>query len=83
MVQRTKCLLLGCRASRGDTAFSKTLPTSTSEGLFAFDTQDEALAAIEAIEADYPRHSHAAHEIADQYFRAERVLGKVLAELGL
>jgi hypothetical protein len=80
--ERSACYLAAGRpVVTQDTAFSKTLPTG--EGLFAFDTQDEALAAIEAIEADYPRHSHAAHEIADQYFRAERVLGKVLAELGL
>ena len=45
---------------------------------FAFRTADEAVAAIEAIEADYERHSRAAREIAEQYFRAELVLARLL-----
>jgi hypothetical protein len=44
---------------------------------------DDILAAIDAINSDYERHSRAARAIAEQYFKAETVLGKVLDQLGL
>jgi hypothetical protein len=64
-----------------DTGFSNVLPTG--EGLFAFTTMDEALAAIEAINADYRRHCNAARAIAEEYFRAETVGARLLADVGL
>ena len=64
-----------------DTGFSNVLPTG--EGLFAFNTMDEALAAIDAINGDYRRHCLAARRIAEEYFSAERVAGRLLAEAGL
>jgi hypothetical protein len=64
-----------------DTGFGTVLPVG--EGLFAFNTTDEALAAFEAIESDYGRHSRAAREIAEEYFRAEKVLAQMLDDLGL
>ena len=64
-----------------DTGFGKVLPTG--EGLFAFNTMDEILAAFEAINSDYERHSRAAREIAEEYFRAEKVLAKMLNDLGI
>jgi hypothetical protein len=44
---------------------------------------EEILAAFEAINSDYPRHSRAARSIAEDYFRAETVLAKLLEDLGL
>jgi hypothetical protein len=64
-----------------DTGFSNILPTG--EGLFAFTTIDEALAAIDAINSDYRRHCQAARTIAQQYFRAETVAAKLVSQLGL
>jgi hypothetical protein len=64
-----------------DTGFGDYVPTG--EGLFAFETTEEARAAIEAINADYERHSRAARAIAEEHFRAETVLSKVLSDLGL
>ena len=64
-----------------DTGFSDILPTG--EGLFAFTTTDEALAAIEAINGDYRRHCEAARSIAEEYFEARSVAGRLLADLGL
>jgi len=64
-----------------DTGFGCALPTG--EGLFAFSTLDEAAAAVEAICADYPRHSHAARELAREHFAAERVLADLLDAVGL
>lgn len=55
----------------------------TGEGLFAFNTIEEILAAFEAINSDYERHSRAARAIAEAYFRAETVLAQVLKDLGL
>ncbi len=59
-----------------DTGFSQHLPVG--EGLFAVRTIDEAAAAIEAIESDYPRHSRKAREIARAYLDAEVVLTQFL-----
>jgi hypothetical protein len=64
-----------------DTGFSDFLPTG--EGLFAFSSLEEAERAIAAVEADYGRHQRAAQELAREVFGADRVLGKLLAEVGL
>jgi hypothetical protein len=55
----------------------------TGEGLFAFNTMDDILAAFDSIQSDYERHSCAARAIAETYFKAETVLSKLLSELGL
>jgi hypothetical protein len=59
-----------------DTGFVAYLPTG--EGLFAFSTVDEAVAAMEAVEQDYARHCRRAREIAEECFRSEQVLGTLL-----
>jgi hypothetical protein len=64
-----------------DTAFKKYVPTG--EGLFAFSTHEEALAAIETINADYPRHQRAARAIAEEYFEATKQVQRVLDAAGL
>lgn len=80
--ERSACYLAAGRpVITQDTGFGTVLPTG--EGLFAFNTMEEALAAIDAVNSDYARHSRAAREIAEQYFRAETVLAKLLSELGL
>ena len=80
--ERSACYLAAGRpVITQDTGFGNVLPTG--EGLFAFNTMEEILAAFEAINSDYERHSRAAREIAEEYFRAETVLAKVLYDLGL
>jgi hypothetical protein len=80
--ERSACYLAAGRpVVTQDTAFSKFLPTG--DGLFAFNSADDALTGIEAIRVDYARHSRAAREIAAEYFRAEKILTKVLETLGL
>ena len=64
-----------------DTAFGNVLPTG--EGLFAFSDIDEAAAAVEAINVDYPRHRRSASAVAREYFSHEVVLGRLLQEVGL
>jgi hypothetical protein len=63
-----------------ETGFSRFLPTG--EGLFAFETQDDALAGIDAIVRDYPRQSHTARAIAEAYFDASKVLPQLLDRVG-
>ena len=80
--ERSACYLAAGRpVVTQDTGFGTVLPTG--EGLFSFNTMDDILAAFEAIAADYERHSRAAHALAQEYFRAEKVLAKLLSDLEL
>ena len=80
--ERSACYLAAHRpVITQNTGFGTVLPTG--EGLFAFDTMDEILAAFDSILSDYRRHSRAARAIAEEYFRAETVLSKLLSDLGL
>jgi hypothetical protein len=64
-----------------DTGFSNVLPTG--RGLFAFTTLDQAVQAIEAINADYELHCEAARSIAQEYFEGAAVARRLLATVGL
>jgi hypothetical protein len=78
---RSACYLAAGRpVITQDTGFGSVLPTGT--GLFAVNTAEEALEAIEIVAHDYARQS-AARDIAQEYFAAERVLGDVLRRVGL
>ncbi len=75
--ERSACYLAAGRpVVMQETGFSDVLPTG--EGLFAFTTEDEAVAAIRAVESDYPRHSAAARAVAEQYFDSDRVLQRLI-----
>jgi hypothetical protein len=63
-----------------ETGFSNALPTGL--GLYAFTTAEEIMQAIEAINANYPKNSRAAIEVAREYFSDEIVLTGLLADLG-
>src|SRR5204862_4896618 len=64
---RSACYLAAGRpVVTQDTGFGNALPTG--EGLFAFSTMDDVLAAVEAINADYDRHRRAAAEVARECF---------------
>lgn len=78
--ERSACYLAAGRpVVTQDTGFGCSLPTG--EGLFAFTTTDEILDAIDRINTNYARHSEAARAIAQEYFQAERVLGRLLSDL--
>jgi glycosyltransferase involved in cell wall biosynthesis len=64
-----------------ETGFSRFLPVGS--GLFAFDTIDEVLASIEALNGDYDRHARAARAVAEEYFDSDRVLERLLNVLGV
>jgi glycosyltransferase involved in cell wall biosynthesis len=77
---RSACYLAAGRpVVTQDTGFGKVLPTG--EGLFAFRGLDDAAAALDEIEADPERHSAAAREIAEEYFAAEKVLSRLIADV--
>ena len=76
---RTECYLASGRpALVQDTGWTAHLPRG--EGLLAFSTPDEALAGIDRINADYPRHAERAREIASEHFDAARVLTRFIEE---
>lgn len=79
---RSACYLAAARpVITQQTQFSKYLPSG--RGLFGFETLDDVLAAVDAIESDYEAHSRAALEIAREYFAAERVLSSLMERVGL
>jgi hypothetical protein len=74
---RSACYLAAGRpVITQETGFSKFLPTG--KGLFAFNTMDDILAAVDAIESDHQGNCRAAREIAAEYFAAEKVLGSLM-----
>ena len=64
-----------------DTGFGRTYPTG--EGLLSFTTLDQAVQGAREILADYDRHSRAARALAEEWFAAPRVLGRLCEEIGV
>ncbi|MFN2467146.1 MAG: hypothetical protein ABR521_03300 [Gaiellaceae bacterium] len=80
--ERSACYLAAGRpVVAQDTGFGTVLPTG--EGLLAFTSAEEAAGAVREINRDYDRHSRAAAAIAAEFFAAEKVLPKLLEDLGL
>jgi hypothetical protein len=77
----TRYLASGKPALVQDTGFSRNLPMG--EGLLAFRTLDEAVAGAAKIAHDYDRHSKAARQIAEEFFDARKVVGRLLEQIGL
>jgi hypothetical protein len=63
-----------------DTGFSEFLPTRN--GLFAFKSVEDAVSCIHEMNDDYDRHADAARELAETYFRSDRVLTQLLQKVG-
>jgi hypothetical protein len=79
---RSTCYLAAGRpAVVQDTGFSDVIPAG--EGVVAFSTLDEAVEALQRIEADYERHCAAARSVAADHFSTDRVLGDLLRRIGL
>jgi hypothetical protein len=79
---RSACYLAAGRpVITQDTGFGRFLPTGA--GLFAFNTMEEILAAFEAINSDYEKHSQAARALGEEYFRAETVLARLIEDSGM
>ncbi len=91
LVARTRCgwfsdrsvcyLAAGKPVVTQDTGFDTVLPIG--QGLFAFATAEEAAAAFDEINRDYPAHCRAARDIAREHLDAGRVLAQLCRDAGL
>ncbi len=82
MSDRSVCYLASARpVVTMATGFSRFYPAG--EGLLEYRDRDGALAAVQAVEADYARHARAARDLAAEYFGSAPVLTKLLAGMGL
>jgi hypothetical protein len=63
-----------------DTGFSRYLPTGA--GLLRFETAEEVLEGIGSITADYDRHAAAARHLAEDHFDSDKVLSRLLSQVG-
>ena len=76
---RTSCYLaLGVPAIVQDTGFGCAIPIG--EGVLAFNTMAEAVAAIDRLATDPERHAKAARAIAKEYFDASKVLSRLIEQ---
>lgn len=64
-----------------DTGLGHLYPTG--DGLLTFATLEEAVAGVETINRDYARHAKVAREIAVEYFDSDKVLTRLLNDLGV
>jgi hypothetical protein len=77
---RSACYLASGRpVIAQDTGFGRRLPTGA--GLLAFSSADDAVSAIEELQADYERHRVAARELATAHLDSDRVLAALLDRL--
>ena len=78
---RSACYLaLGRPCVLQDTGWSNIYPTG--RGLFAYQTIDEAVTGIEAVNSDYAAHSRAARQLAERMFDARLVLADLITRAG-
>jgi hypothetical protein len=78
--ERSICYLASGRPVLAqDTGLSDLYPVG--EGLVTFTTLDEAVAGVEAIGRNYPRHAAAARELAEEHFDSDKVIGRLVEEL--
>jgi hypothetical protein len=78
---RSACYLASGRpVIAQETGFSDFLPTGS--GLFAFETADDVLAAIDDLRGNYSFHRRSARAIAAEYFDSDKVLGGLLQMIG-
>jgi hypothetical protein len=79
---RSACYLASGRPVLAqDTGLDGFVPSG--EGLLTFATLEEAVAGVDEITGDHPRHSRVARAIAEEHFAAGRVLSRLLRELGV
>ena len=64
-----------------DTGFSRRYPTG--EGLVSFRTLEDAVRGAESIAADPEGHARAARSLAEERFDSDRVLGRLVEDLGI
>jgi hypothetical protein len=79
---RSACYLAAGRpVITQETGFSDVLPCGS--GLYPWRTTDDVLAAVDHVDSDPVGARHDAHEIAREYFAADRVLADLMRRAGL
>jgi hypothetical protein len=79
---RSACYLAAGRpVITQETGFTKIYRQQS--GLFGFRKLSEIAEAVREINGNYRRHSHAAREVAREFFEAEKVLASLLDRAGL
>jgi len=79
---RSACYLAAGRpVVAQDTGLADHVPLG--RGLIAFDDLDGAVDAIREVEGNWARHSATAREIAEEFFAADVVLGRLVERLGV
>jgi len=63
------------------TGFEAHIPTG--KGLLSFRTPEEAVNGLEEINRDYQAHRRAARVLAEEYFDSDKVLSRMLGDMGL
>jgi len=80
--ERSICYLASGRpVVAQDTGLSRLYPLG--EGIVAFRTLDESVAAIAEVQGNYARHARAARDLAEAYFDSDKVLTDLLVKLSL
>jgi hypothetical protein len=64
-----------------DTNAKRLLPAGA--GFLPFQTMDDILAALEQVNSNYEHHCRAARRLAEEYFDANKLLRRMLTEVGL
>ena len=77
----TRYLASGRPAIVQDTGFSRHI--GCGEGLLPFRTLDEAAAAVSEVRGNYDRHARAARAVAEAHFDSDKVIARLLDEIGL
>jgi len=78
---RSTCYLAAGRpVLHQDTGCGDWLPTG--EGVLLFSDVEDVLEALKSLDADYKQHARKAREIAEEYFEASKVLGRMLDDAG-
>jgi hypothetical protein len=62
-----------------DTGFTSIIPGK--EGIVAFNTAEEAVAAIKEVEGNYEHHAGAARIAAYEYFDSGKVLSRMIEDI--
>ncbi len=79
---RTACYLASGRpALVQDTGLGRSLPLG--EGLLSFSSLEEAVEGAERIAAEHRSHAEAARAFAEAHLDSDRVLGRLLSEIGV
>jgi len=79
---RSVCYLVSGRpVIAQDTGFQPYVPVGA--GLFAFQSAEDVLVAIDTMNSDYQKHHRAARDLTEEYFDSNKILPRLLSVVGV